>query len=110
MLMPTDDYPLDQTADPITFARTDRNFYDRCFFNGYHTAEYIFFATALGVYPQLNVMDESICLSIDGTQYNLRTSKEMNIKCRITSEYRDIQAILLSAWKAPKPLRLYGLW
>ena len=29
MLMPTDDYPLHQTVDPIAFAGTDRNFYDR---------------------------------------------------------------------------------
>ena len=49
------------------------------FFNGYHATEDIFFATALGVYPQLNVMDAGICLSIDGTQHNLRTSKEMNM-------------------------------
>ena len=61
MLTPADDYPLHQTADPIAFARTDRNFYDRFFFNGDHATGDIFFATALGVYPQLNVMDASIC-------------------------------------------------
>ena len=79
MITQADDYPLHQTADWIAFSGTDRNFYDRFFFNGNHTAEYILFATALGVYLQLNVMDASICLSIDGTQYNLRASKKMNM-------------------------------
>ena len=79
MITQADDYPLHQTADPIAFAGTDRNFYDRFFFNGYHATEDIFIAVALGVYPQLNVMDASICLSIDGTQYNLRASKEMDM-------------------------------
>ena len=60
------------------------------FFNGYYATDDIFFATALGVYPQLNVMDASICLSIDGTQYNLRTSKEMNMDRRIRLTSRTL--------------------
>ena len=36
-----------------------------------------FFAAALGLYPQLNIMDASFCLSIGKKQYNLRASKEM---------------------------------
>ncbi|PZU14334.1 MAG: hypothetical protein DI591_12175, partial [Citromicrobium sp.] len=35
MLTKGDDYPVHQTAEPIAFAGTDRNFYDRYFFNGY---------------------------------------------------------------------------
>ncbi len=79
MLTPADDYPLHQTPEPMAFAGTDRNFYDRFFFNGYHETEDIYFAVALGVYPQLNIMDASVCLFLDGVQYNLRTSKEMNM-------------------------------
>lgn len=77
MLTPADDYPLHQTPDPIAFSGTDRNFYDRFFFNGYCPEEKIFFAMAMGLYPQLNIMDASFCLVIDGHQYNLRASKEM---------------------------------
>ena len=33
MLTPADDYPLHQSPEPIAFAGTDRNFYDRFFFN-----------------------------------------------------------------------------
>lgn len=79
MLTPADDFPLHQTADPIAFSGTDRNFYDRFFFNGYDREQNIFFAVALGVYPQLNIMDASFCLMHDGRQINLRASKEMNL-------------------------------
>ena len=77
MLTPADDYPLHQTPEPIAIVGENRNFYDRFFFNGYNAEGSIFFAAALGVYPHLNVMDASFCLSINGKQYNLRASKEM---------------------------------
>lgn len=77
MLTPADDYPLHQTPEPIAYAGSDRNFYDRFFFNGYSTDGTVFFAAALGVYPQLNIMDASFALSYEGRQYNLRASKEM---------------------------------
>ena len=78
MLTPADDFPLHQSADPIAFSGTDRNFYDRFFFNGYDPKSEIFFAIALGLYPQLNIMDASFCLSYKGVQTNLRARKEMN--------------------------------
>ena len=31
-----DDFPIHQTAEPVAYSGTDRNFYDRYFFNGYH--------------------------------------------------------------------------
>ena len=77
MLTPADDFPLHQTPEPMAYAGSDRNFYDRFFFNGYSADGTIFFAAALGVYPQLNIMDASFALSYEGRQYNLRTSKEM---------------------------------
>ncbi len=79
MLTPGDDYPLHQTADPIAYSGTDRNFYDRFFFNGYDADQDVFFALALGVYPQLNIMDASFCFMQGGRQINLRASKEMDM-------------------------------
>ncbi|WDA39496.1 hypothetical protein [Sphingobium sp. YC-XJ3] len=35
MLTKADDYPIHQTPEPVAFAGTDRNFYDRYFFNAY---------------------------------------------------------------------------
>ncbi|UVO50949.1 hypothetical protein M0208_10630 [Sphingomonas sp. SUN019] len=72
-----DDYPIHQTADPIAYAGTDRNFYDRYYFNGYApgVGEDGFFAAALGVYPHLNVIDASFCWLMDGKQVNLHASR-----------------------------------
>jgi len=78
MLIPADDYPLHQTPEPIAYAGSDRNFYDRFFFNGYSPDGSVFFAAALGVYPQLNIMDAGFCLLLEGRQYNLRASREMH--------------------------------
>ena len=75
MLTKGDDYPLHQTAEPVAYAGTDRNFYDRYFFNGYSRDGETFFAAALGVYPHLNVMDASFCVIHEGVQHNLRASR-----------------------------------
>ncbi len=84
MLTKGDDYPLHQTPEPMAVSGGNRNFYDRYFFNGYSADGSIFFAAALGVYPQLDIMDAAFCVSIDGTQHNLRASK------RMTSERLDL--------------------
>lgn len=75
MLTKGDDFPLHQTSEPIAFAGTDRNFYDRYFFNGYSPDGSIFFAAAMGFYPQLGIVDASFCVIADGVQHNLRASR-----------------------------------
>lgn len=77
-----DDYPIHQTADPIAYAGTDRNFYDRYYFNGYAPGaeEDGFFAAALGVYPHLNVIDASFCVLVGGRQVNLHASRGLNME------------------------------
>jgi hypothetical protein len=80
MLTKADDYPIHQTPEPIAYAGTDRNFYDRYFFNGYTTNGEVFFAGALGVYPHLNVMDASFCVVHGGVQHNLHASRFLNME------------------------------
>jgi hypothetical protein len=75
MLTKADDYPVHQRPEPIATSGTDRNFYDRYFFNGYSPDGAIFFAAALGVYPHLNVMDAAFSIVADGVQHNLRASR-----------------------------------
>ena len=75
MLTKGDDYPLHQTSEPIAFAGTDRNFYDRYFFNGYSADGSVFFAAAMGFYPQLGIVDASFCVIAGGVQHNLRASR-----------------------------------
>ncbi|HEV7191830.1 MAG TPA: hypothetical protein VGN35_01395 [Jatrophihabitantaceae bacterium] len=53
-----DEYPIHQS--PLSMARvatSDRNFYDRCYFNAHDRSGEIFLITGLGVYPNLGVTD-----------------------------------------------------
>jgi len=80
MLTKADDYPIHQTPEPVAYSGTDRNFYDRYFFNGYQRDGSLFFAAALGVYPHLNVMDAAFSFIVDGHQHNLFTSKTLHME------------------------------
>ena len=80
MLTKGDDYPIHQTAEPIAFAGTDRNFYDRYFFNAYLPDGSAFVAIAFGVYPHLNIADAHISLVRDGVQTSLHASRILNME------------------------------
>ena len=75
-----DDFPIHQTSEPIAFAGTDRNFYDRYFFNGYAPDGGGFFGLAFGVYPHLDVADAHFSFTRDGRQYSLHASTELNME------------------------------
>lgn len=77
MLTKADDYPVHQTPEPIAFAGSDRNFYDRYFFNGYSSDGAMFFAVAMGFYPQLGIADAAFSLIVDGVQHNVRASRHL---------------------------------
>tara|TARA_Y100001934_G_scaffold87948_1_gene109142 strand:- start:3465 stop:4565 length:1101 start_codon:yes stop_codon:yes gene_type:complete len=78
MLTKADDYPIHQLPTPVSEVGTERNFYDRYFFNGYSSDGEVFFATALCLYPNLNIMDGSFVLVVDGVQHNFRYSRILN--------------------------------
>ncbi len=75
MLTKGDDYPIHQTPEPIAFSGTDRNFYDRYFFNGYRADGSGFFAIAFGIYPHLNVADAHFSFIRGSTQHCLHASR-----------------------------------
>jgi hypothetical protein len=80
MLTRGDDYPIHQTPEPIAYAGSDRNFYDRYFFNGYSADGLDFFAVAFGVYPALNVADAHFSVIRDGTQHCLHASRVLGME------------------------------
>lgn len=62
-----DDFPIHQTTRPIAqTATSDINHYDRYFFNGYTKDTRLFFATAMGLYPNRHVADASFSVVVDG--------------------------------------------
>jgi hypothetical protein len=75
-----DDFPIHQTSEPIAYSGTDRNFYDRYFFNGYGLEGELFFALAFGVYPHLNIADASFCVVRDGVESALHASRWLDME------------------------------
>jgi hypothetical protein len=70
-----DDYAIHQTSHPIAVpASGDLNHYDRYFFNGYTTGGELFFAAALGVYPNRDVIDAAFSVVRDGQQLSVLAS------------------------------------
>lgn len=77
MLSKGDDFPLHQTPEPVAYSGTDRNFYDRYFFNGYTPDGETFFAAAFGIYPVLDIVDAHFCVIRGGTQFCLHASRKL---------------------------------
>jgi hypothetical protein len=82
VLTRADDFPIHQTPEPIAYAGTDRNFYDRYFFNGYSAkaGDTAFFAAAFGVYPHLNIADAAFVVVRDGVETALHASRWLNME------------------------------
>ncbi|MHB1786724.1 MAG: hypothetical protein ACYCS7_11380 [Acidimicrobiales bacterium] len=75
MITPGDEYPLHQSSRPVRDPGTDRNAYDRFFFNGYSPDGAVYFAAALGLYPGRNIMDAGFSVMADGVQHNVHASR-----------------------------------
>ena len=80
MLTAGDEYPIHQTPEPIAFSGSDRNFYDRFFFNGYSDNGETFFAAAMGLYPHLNIIDGAVSVLRGGKQSSIFVSRPLNME------------------------------
>ena len=75
MPVPLDEYPVHQV--PLSMrhmATSDRNAYDRCYFNAHDRTGEVFLVTGMGVYPNLGVIDAYATVRHGDEQYTLRTS------------------------------------
>ena len=58
MLNKLDDYPIHQTPEPIAHpATTDRNVYDRTWYNGYSSDGSYYFGVGMAIYPHRGILD-----------------------------------------------------
>jgi hypothetical protein len=75
MLSRFDDYPIHQTPEPIAQpATSDRNAYDRYWFNGYADDGEFYFGIGMGLYPHRGILDCGLSLLRDGEQHAFHAS------------------------------------
>ncbi len=73
-----DDYPVHQTSEYIRHpATSDRNFYDRYYFNLHPSSDEYFAIFGLGQYPNLGVTDAFCAVTRAGTQHIVRASQPL---------------------------------
>jgi hypothetical protein len=76
MLSRFDDYPIHQTPEPIAHAASsDRNVYDRYWFNGYDRDGAFYFGVTLGSYANRRILDASFSIARDGEQHAFHASR-----------------------------------
>ncbi len=76
---PLDEYPIHQTTSSLRHVATsDRNFYDRSYFNAHDRTGEIFCVAGLGVYPNLGVIDAFFTVRRGDTQWVTRTSDALD--------------------------------
>ena len=76
MLTRFDDYPVHQTPEPLAHpASSDRNVYDRYWFNGYKDDGEFYFAVGMGLYQNRGILDCGFSIVRDGEQHAFHGSR-----------------------------------
>ena len=102
MLSSFDDFPIHQTSHPV--ARTgssDLNHYDRYFFSGYTRDTRLYFAAAMGLYPNRHVADASFSVVVDGgtadaRQINVHASRRAPTDRREANQVGPIEVEVIN--------------
>lgn len=85
MLSSMDDYPLHQIADVVRHTGTsDRNFYDRYYFNLHNAGEELFVVFGLGQYPNLGVQDAFLLVRHRSKHHVIRASRPLGDRADIS--------------------------
>jgi len=77
MLNKLDDFPIHQTPEPVAHpATSDRNVYDRTWFNGYAGDGSYYFGIGMAIYPHRGILDCAFSVvKPDGKQYCFYASR-----------------------------------
>ncbi len=75
MLSKFDDFPIHQTPEPVAHPGTsDKDFYERYWFNGYSKTGDFFLGVGTALYPHLGLHDSAVSVVHDGRQYAFHAS------------------------------------
>lgn len=78
--VPLDEFPIHQTPLSLGYVgSSDRNFYDRYYFNAHNRSGDVFFVSGFGVYPNLGVQDAYAVIRRGDTQKVLRCSDTLGV-------------------------------
>jgi len=100
---PLDEYPIHQTSLPMDrVATSDRNFYDRCYFNAHDRTGEIFLVTGLGVYPNRGVIDAYAVARRGDRQWSVRFSDALTER----SLEQDVGSYRIEVLEPLRQLRL----
>jgi hypothetical protein len=95
-----DDFPIHQSSVPMAHTATpDANHYDRYFFNGYSPDGSLFFALAMGLYPNRSVADAAFSIVRDGVESSVFSSR------RAPADRRDATTVGPIRVDVVEPLR-----
>src|SRR5258708_33409856 len=76
MMTQADDSGIQQTPEPVQQVFTsDGNFYDGFFFNGCFREGEPYFALAMGIYPNVGIIDCAFSVVVGGVQHCVRASR-----------------------------------
>jgi hypothetical protein len=76
MLSRFDDYPVHQTPEPVAHpASSDRNVYDRYWFNGYAEDGEFYFGVGMAIYPNRGILDCGFSIVRGGEQHAFHGSR-----------------------------------
>ena len=103
MLSKFDDYPIHQTPEPIAHpATSDRNAYDRYWFNGYAPDGEFYFGVGMALYPHRKILDGAFSIVHDGEQHAFHASRRASREPSETAAgpYRiEVLEPMKRAWK-----------
>ncbi len=86
MLSPADDLPIHQVPSPVRQpATSDRNFYDRYYFNCHPCSDELFLIMGMGQYPNLGVTDAFALVATKDEHRVVRASRELGVDRMDTS-------------------------
>ena len=98
MLGPLDEYPIHQVPQPIAWpGSSDRNFYDRSYFNAHDRTGNIFLVSGIGYYPNLGVKDAFVLIRRGDTQTAVHVSDAID-QDRLNQNVSAVSGRVDSVW------------
>lgn len=117
MLSKMDDYPVHQIADLMRFTGTsDRNFYDRYYFNMHNATDDVFVVFGLGQYPNLATQDAFLLVRHGNQHHVLRASRELGDRADISvgpfkvEVLEGLQKLRVTVGDNEHGIRLDAIW